>query len=128
MSLSEKLKNMFRKPAPQAPAEAAGKPAARPQKTCKKCGKQFTYDPSMGFVPNYCKNCKEQAVREKEEKQRAGAPREIRRKCRDCGKFFTFPNTLPNFPKTCPNCRKAHQAAMKNRYSRKTEKKQPDEN
>ena len=125
MSLSEKMKNLFRKPAPQE-AEKTGPadPSARPKKTCQKCGKMFSYDPSMGFVPNLCKSCKEQSVREREEKQRAGAPREIKRKCRECGKYFTFPNTLPSFPKTCPNCRKTHQAAMKARYSRKPEKKE----
>ena len=119
MNLPEKLKNLFGKSAiPAVPDEAAGKPSARPQKTCQKCGKLFSYDPSLGFVPNCCKSCKEQLIREKEEKQRAGAPREIRRKCRECGKYFTFPNTLQNFPRTCPNCRKTHQAAMKARYSR----------
>ncbi len=120
MSLFDKLKNLFRKPAPQeAPAEPAGKPAARPQKACKKCGKMFSYDPSWNFIPNYCKDCKKEFAREKEEKQRAGGPRKIRRKCKECGKYFMFPNTLEHYPNYCPNCRKAHQAAMKAKYSRK---------
>ena len=29
-----------------------------------------------------------------EERQRAGAPRKIKRKCKECGNFFTFPNTI----------------------------------
>ena len=125
MSLSEKMKNLFRKPVSQEAAKPGPEnPSARPKKACKKCGKMFSYDPSLGFVPNFCRNCKEQSVREREEKQRAGTPREIKRKCRECGKYFTFSNTLPSFPKTCPNCRKAHQAAMKAKYSRKPEKKE----
>ena len=69
MSLFEKLKNLFRKPAPQEkPAEAAKAPT-RLQKTCKKCGKTFSYDPSWEFIPNYCKECKKQFAQEKEEKQ-----------------------------------------------------------
>ena len=122
MSLFEKLKNLFRKPAPQEkPAEAAKAPT-RLQKTCKKGGKTFSYDPSWEFIPNYCKECKKQFAQEKEEKQRAGAPRKIKRKCKECGKFFTFPNTIPHYPNYCPNCRKAHQAAQKAKYSRKAGK------
>lgn len=120
MGLLEKVKNLFRKPAlPEAPKAAEEKPAARPRKACKKCGKMFSYDPSWEFIPNYCKDCKKQFTQEKEEKQRAGAPRKIKRKCRECGKFFTFPNTIAHYPNYCPNCRKAHQAAMKAKYSRK---------
>ncbi len=119
MSLFEKLKNLFRKSAPpEVPKEEPEKKAVRPQKACKKCGKMFSYDPAWEFIPNYCKDCKKQFVLEKEEKQRAGAPRKIKRKCKECGKFFTFPNTLPHYPNYCPNCRKAHQAAMKAKYSR----------
>ena len=124
MSLFEKLKNLFRKPAPQKKTEPeAEKLSVRPKKACKKCGKMFSYDPSWDFIPNYCKDCKKQFAIEKEEKQRAGAPRKIRRKCRECGKFFTFPNTIPHYPNYCPNCRKTHQAAMKAKYNRKPEKK-----
>lgn len=120
MRLLEKVKKLFQKPAlPEAPKAAEEKPAARPRKACKKCGKMFSYDPSWEFIPNYCKDCKKQFTREKEEKQRAGAPRKIKRKCRECGKFFTFPNTIAHYPNYCPNCRKAHQAAMKAKYSRK---------
>lgn len=120
MGLLEKVKKLFQKPAlPEAPKAAEEKPAARPRKACKKCGKMFSYDPSWEFIPNYCKDCKKQFTQEKEEKQRAGAPRKIKRKCRECGKFFTFPNTIAHYPNYCPNCRKAHQAAMKAKYSRK---------
>lgn len=120
MGLLEKVKKLFRKPAlPEATKTAEEKPAARPRKACKKCGKMFSYDPSWEFIPNYCKDCKKQFTREKEEKQRAGAPRKVKRKCKECGKFFTFPNTIAHYPNYCPNCRKAHQAAMKAKYSRK---------
>ena len=57
-------------------------------------------------------------MKEKEEKQRAGAPRKIKRKCRECGRIFTFPNTLEHYPTYCPNCRKKHQAEMKEKYRR----------
>ena len=126
MGLLEKLKGLFRRPAPpEAPKPAAESPAdARLKKACKRCGKMFSYDPSWDFIPNYCKDCKKQFAREKEEKQRAGAPRKIKRKCRECGRYFTFPNTLPHYPNYCPNCRKAHQAAMKAKYNRNPEKKQ----
>ena len=94
MSLFEKLKNLFRRPAlPETPKAAEEKPAARPQKACKKCGKMFSYDPSWEFVPNYCR------------------------------KFFTFPNTVVHYPNYCPNCRKSHQAAMKAKYNRKPAEK-----
>jgi hypothetical protein len=84
MRLLEKVKNLFRKPAlPEAPKAAEEKPAARPRKACKKCGKMFSYDPSWEFIPNYCKDCKKQFTREKEEKQRAGAPRKVKRKCKE---------------------------------------------
>ena len=120
MGLLEKVKKLFRKPAlPEAPKTVEEKPAARPRKKKKKCGKMFSYDPAWEFVPNYCKECKKQFAREKEEKQRAGAPRKVKRKCKECGKFFTFPNTLAHYPNYCPNCRKTHQAAMKAKYSRK---------
>ena len=122
MSLFEKLKNLFRKPAPQGKPAEAPKTPERPQKTCKKCGKTFSYDPSWEFIPNYCRDCKKQFAQEKEEKQRAGAPRKIKRKCRECGKFFTFPNTIAHYPNYCPNCRKAHQTAQKAKYSRKAGK------
>ena len=82
----------------------------------------FSYDPAWEFIPNYCKDCKKKFAQEKEEKQRAGAPRKIKRKCKECGKFFTFPNTLPHYPNYCPNCRKTHQAAMKAKYSRGSSK------
>ena len=52
-------------------------------------------------------------------KQRAGAPREIKRQCKACGKFFTFPSDTARYPTYCPDCRKRRQAAMKDKYSRK---------
>ena len=123
MGFFEKLKQFFRKSTPQeAPAPEPEQKPARLKKACKKCGKTFSYDPNWDFIPNYCKDCKRQFALEKEEKQRAGAPRKIKRKCKECGKFFTFPNTIPHYPNYCPNCRKAHQAAMKAKYSRKQEK------
>ena len=108
--------------APAPAASAAPAPAAeqtRLKKTCKNCGKTFSYDPNWEHIPNYCKECKQQFIREKEEKQRAGAPRKIKRKCRECGNFFVFPSTLEHYPSYCPKCRKAHQAAQKDKYARK---------
>ena len=102
-----------------APAVPAA--AARIKKTCKACGKTFSVDPSWEFVPNYCKECKQKFVKEKEEKQRAGTPRKIKRKCRECGNFFTFDSTLARYPSYCPNCRKRHKEAQKAKYSRKKE-------
>lgn len=123
MGLLERLKNLFRRapepePAPET-QEKAG--STRVKKACKACGKTFSYDPSWKFIPNYCKDCKQKFVKEKEEKQRAGAPRKIRRKCRECGNFFSFPNTLAHYPSYCPNCRKRHKEAQKAKYSRKKE-------
>lgn len=121
MGLIDKLKNLFKKePEPQKALEAPEK-AARQKKTCKGCGKQFSYDPSWDFVPNYCKECKQKFVKEKEEKQRAGAPRKIKRKCRECGNYFTFDSMLARYPSYCPNCRKRHKEAQKAKYSRKKE-------
>ena len=115
------LKAMFagKKEAVKAPEPPAAQQDTRRKKTCKNCGKTFTYDTTWEFVPNYCKDCKKQFAQEKEEKQRAGAPRKIRRKCKECGNFFSFPNTLAHYPSYCPNCRKRHQAAMKEKYRRK---------
>ena len=127
VKLIEIIKGFFHKQEKQEP-ETAPAPSAQPsgtassarlKKTCKKCGKTFSYDPAWDHIPNYCKDCRQQFAREKEEKQRAGAPRKIKRKCRECGKFFTFPSTLPHYPNYCSNCRKAHQASMKAKYNRK---------
>ena len=98
MGLIDKLKELFKKePEPEKAPEAPEK-AARQKKTCKGCGKQFSYDPSWDFVPNYCKECKQKFVKEKEEKQRAGTPRKIKRKCRECGNYFMFDSTLARYP------------------------------
>ena len=121
MGFLDKLRSLFS--GKKAPEKEIVQPAAaqntRLKKACKKCGKMFSYDPSWDFIPNYCKECKKQFALEKEEKQRAGAPRKIRRKCRECGNFFSFPNTIAHYPSYCPNCRKRHQAAMKEKYSRR---------
>jgi hypothetical protein len=121
MGFLDRIKSFFsakKEPVKAEPA-APTAPAGRPRKACKKCGKLFSYDPSWDFIPNYCKDCKKQFGQEKEEKQRAGAPRKIRRKCKECGNFFSFPNTIAHYPSYCPNCRKRHQAAMKQKYTRK---------
>ena len=88
-------------------------------KNCRKCGKPFPYDPAWEHIPNYCRDCRKGFVQEKEEKQRAGAPRKIRRKCKACGNFFSFPNTLEHYPNYCNNCRKRHKAELKAKYPRK---------
>lgn len=121
MGLLDKLKSMFRgKTAGTAPVpETGAEKPARLKKTCKNCGKTFSYDPDWEFVPNYCKECKKKFTEEKEAKQRAGAPRKIKRKCKACGNYFTFPNTLEHYPNYCSNCRKRHQAEMKARYAKK---------
>ena len=131
MGLFDKLKNLLRKtpepemtPAAQPKTENAQKTeGVRLKKACKECGKMFSYDPGWEFVPNYCKDCKQKFKKEKEEKQRAGAPRKIKRKCKECGNFFTFPNTLAHYPSYCPNCRKRHKEAQKAKYSRKPDTK-----
>lgn len=128
MNLIEKIKALFRpkqqkteKPTPAAAPGASGtqQTEGRMKKACKSCGKMFSYDPGWDHVPNYCKECRRKFAQEKEEKQRAGAPRKIQRKCRACGNFFTFPSTLAHYPNYCSNCRKKHQAEMKAKYSRK---------
>ena len=82
----------------------------------------FSYDPGWEHIPNYCKECRKKFIQEREEKQRAGAPRRIKRKCKACGKYFTFPNTLEHYPNYCSDCRKKHQAEMKEKYSGKKKK------
>ncbi len=124
MSFFDKIKALFQKKGPA--KESAPEPVPAPEKTrmkkaCKNCGKMFSYDPAWDHIPNFCKDCKQKFVREKEEKQRSGAPKKIKRKCKACGQFFTFPNTLAHYPNYCGNCRKKHQAEMKARYSRKKE-------
>ncbi len=117
MKLLEKIRGFLREeepetvPQPQAPEKL--------KKTCKKCGKTFTVDPAWGYVPTFCKDGRQRRAKEKEMKQRAGALREIKRKCKACGKFFTFPSDTARYPSYCPDCRKRHQAAMKEKYSRK---------
>ena len=122
MGLFDKIKSLFSKKPKQPEQTALVQEQAKPtrlKKACKNCGKTFSYDPSWEHIPNYCKECKQKFVKEREEKQRAGAPRKIKRTCKQCGKVFTFPNTLEHYPNYCSNCRKQHQAAMKEKYSRK---------
>ena len=117
MKLLEKIRGFLREDEPveqPVPAEPQ-----KLKKTCEKCGKPFTVDPAWGFVPNFCKDCRQRIDREKEAKQRAGAPHDIRRQCKACGKFFTFPSDTARYPTYCPDCRKRRQAAQKEKYSRK---------
>ena len=113
MKLLEKIRALFKKK--QAPAPEPVK-LEKMKRTCKACGKTVTVNPEWEHIPNYCKECKQRFAREKEEKQRAGAPRKIRRTCKSCGRVFTFPSTLEHYPSYCLNCRKTHQAQMKARY------------
>ena len=127
MGLLNTIKSWFKgspKQAPAEPEQPAEAQGTKRKKACKKCGKMFTYDITWEFIPNYCKDCKKQFAREKEERQRAGAPRKIKRKCKECGNFFTFPNTIAHYPSYCPNCRKRHKEAQKAKYSRNAEPKQ----
>ena len=125
MSLFDRIRTLFRKKEPKQPEVSQpgeSRNPARLKKTCKGCGKTFSYDPSWEHIPNYCKDCKKKFAQEKEEKQRAGAPRKIKRKCKACGRYFTFPNTLEHYPSYCSNCRKKHQAEMKQKYKRPEKK------
>ena len=126
MSLIDIIRKLNRKNTPAAkeitPKNASGTSAGI-RNTCKACGKPFSVDPSLDYIPNYCMECKKRIMQEKEEKQRAGVPRKIRRKCKACGTYFTFPNTLEHFPSYCPNCRKKHKAEMKAKYSRSGKEK-----
>ena len=119
MGFLDKIRSLFakgKKPAETVSAPVPDEKPARQVKTCKNCGKTFSIDPSWEHIPNYCRDCRRKFAQEKEEKQRAGAPRRIRRKCKACGNFFSFPSTLEHYPSYCSNCRKAHQAAMKEKY------------
>ena len=118
MKLTDKLRGFLRREEPA--GSAAPEPPARPPvRTCKKCGKSFSVDPSLGYVPNFCRDCKQQLLKEKEQKQRAAAAKEVRRKCKACGKFFTFPGDAVSYPTYCPACRRGRRDAMKEKYSRR---------
>ena len=126
MKLFDRIRALFGGKRKEAEAEsqpAGPAPGSRPQKACKGCGKMFSYDPGWEHIPNYCKECRKKFIQEREEKQRAGAPRRIKRKCKACGKYFTFPNTLEHYPNYCGDCRKKHQAEMKEKYSGKKKNK-----
>ena len=116
MKLLEKIRGFLREDEPEAPpAPEAPVPL---KKTCKQCGKTFTVDPAWGFVPTFCKDCKQQMAKDKELAQREGPRHDIKRKCKACGKFFTFPSDILHYPTYCPNCRKRRQTAMKEKYKR----------
>lgn len=117
MKLLEKIRGFLREEEPEEPA--APKEPEKIRKTCKQCGKEFTVDPAWGYVPTFCKDCKQRLAKEKEIRQRAGDLKEIKRKCKECGKFFTFPSDTARYPSYCPNCRKRHQTKMKEKYCRK---------
>ena len=118
MKLFERIRALFgKKPSAPAPAPEEKKPE-KEKRVCRECGKSFTINPAWDHIPNYCKECRQRFAKEKEEKQRAGAPRKIKRTCKSCGKVFTFPNTLEHYPNYCLNCRKTHQAQMKAKYGK----------
>ncbi len=117
MKLLEKIRGFLREDEPEAASQPQA-PEKRKEK-CKKCGKSFTVDPAWGYVPNFCKDCRQQLSKEKETRQRAGELKDITRKCKTCGKFFTFPSNAASYPTYCPDCRKRNQAAKKEKYSRK---------
>lgn len=117
MKLLDIIRGFLREEEPEKKPAAPEPP--KQKKTCKKCGKTFTVDPAWGFVPTFCKDCRQQIDREKETKQRKGALRDIKRQCKACGKFFTFPSDTARYPTYCPDCRKRRQAAQKEKYSRK---------
>ena len=116
MKLLAKIRGFLRE---DEPAQPASPEPAKQKKTCKKCGKAFSVDPAWGFVPTFCKDCRQQIGQEKEMKQRAGALRDIRRQCKACGRFFTFPSDTERYPTYCPDCRRRRQAEQKAKYSRK---------
>ena len=118
MKLLDKVRGFLREEEPEA-VPAPQEAPARLKKACKKCGRTFPLDPALGYVPNFCKECKQSLAREKETKQKAGELRDIRRKCKTCGKFFTFPSDTAIYPTYCPNCRKRRQQAQKEKYARK---------
>ena len=118
MSLLDKIKAIFQRKDKENPVPEKPQAPNRIKRTCKKCGKSFTVDPSWEHIPNFCKDCKQQFAKEKEKRQRSGEKRRITRKCRNCGKFFTFPSTLPHYPNYCGNCRKQRKAAMKEKYGK----------
>ena len=125
MKLLEKIRGFLREEEPE--AQPVPPEPQKLKKTCQKCGKTFTVDPSWGFVPNFCKDCRQQLDKEKEARQRAGAPHNIKRQCKACGKVFTFPSTTDIYPTYCPDCRKRRRAAQKEKYSRKNSSSQEKE-
>ena len=118
MKLLEKIRGFLREEEPPETPAAPEAPAPL-KKACKNCGKTFVVDPAWGFVPTFCKECKQRMAKEKEMKQKAGELRDIRRKCKACGKFFTFPSDTGIYPTYCPNCRKRRQQAQKEKYEKK---------
>ena len=121
MKLLDKIRGFLR-PEEEPEASKAPEAPAPLKKACRQCGKTFTVDPAWGFVPTFCKDCRQKMAKEKEAAQRKGPLRDIRRTCKACGKFFTFPSDTLHYPSYCPDCRKRHQSAMKEKYSRKKAK------
>ena len=72
MKLLDKIRGFLR---PEEEAEPAPAPKApeKLKKTCKKCGKAFTVDPAWGFVPTFCKDCRQQLKKEKDADRSAGS-------------------------------------------------------
>ena len=112
MKLLDKIRGFLR-PEEEPEASKAPEAPAPLKKACRQCGKTFTVDPAWGFVPTFCKDCRQKMAKEKEAAQRKGPLRDIRRTCKACGKFFSFPSDTLHYPSYCPDCRKRHQSAMK---------------
>lgn len=112
MNLFEKIKSLFgkKKAEPSVPIQPENK---RLEKPCLKCGQPVFYYENWEHTPNYCKACKRQFDKEKENKQRSGAPRKIVRKCKQCGKSFSFPSTIAHYPNYCRDCRERFKVVKK---------------
>ncbi len=93
MKLLDKIRGFLR-PEEEPEAPRAPEPPVPLKKTCKQCGKTFTVDPSWGFVPTFCKDCKQKMAKDKELAQREGPRRDIKRKC----KVLHLPQRRPPLP------------------------------
>ena len=89
MSLLQKIRGFLRYDEPEAPpAPEAPVPL---KKTCKQCGKTFTVDPAWGFVPTFCKDCKQQLAKDKELAHFVTGPMELEGKTE---KTYDLPCTI----------------------------------